>query len=109
MSGGHRSPTSAGGRQAKLFIGGISRHTTTKQLRDHFMKYGRVIDCVAMKEADGRSRGFGYVTFSSQAACDRVLSEAQNIDGRIVDVKRAVPEALGGGAAGAASSFKQGV
>lgn len=96
MSGGHRSPTSAGGRQAKLFIGGISRHTTTKQLRDHFMKYGRVIDCVAMKEADGRSRGFGYVTFSSQAACDRVLSEPQNIDGRIVDVKRAVPEGLGG-------------
>eukprot|EP00929_Paragymnodinium_shiwhaense_P093939 TRINITY_DN5426_c0_g1_i2.p1 TRINITY_DN5426_c0_g1~~TRINITY_DN5426_c0_g1_i2.p1 ORF type:complete len:519 (-),score=135.09 TRINITY_DN5426_c0_g1_i2:188-1744(-) len=94
---GHRSPNGPAGRQAaKLFIGGISRHTTTKQLRDHFMKYGRVIDCVAMKEADGRSRGFGYVTFSSQAACDRVLSEPQNIDGRIVDVKRAVPEGTGG-------------
>eukprot|EP00929_Paragymnodinium_shiwhaense_P086599 TRINITY_DN470_c0_g1_i1.p1 TRINITY_DN470_c0_g1~~TRINITY_DN470_c0_g1_i1.p1 ORF type:complete len:679 (-),score=192.21 TRINITY_DN470_c0_g1_i1:193-2229(-) len=97
VSGGQRSPMGAGGRQAKLFIGGISRNTTTKHLRDHFMKYGRVIDCVAMKEADGRSRGFGYVTFSSQAACDRALSEPQNIDGRIVDVKRAVPEGTDGG------------
>jgi len=79
-------------KATKLFIGGISRHTTTKQLQDHFSQYGRVIDCVAMKEPNGRSRGFGYVTFNSQAAAHSCLKEPQKIDGRLVDMKLAVPE-----------------
>lgn len=77
----------------KLFIGGISRRTTTKQLRDHFSKSGRVLDCVAMRTPDGRPRGFGYVTLDSPAAAERYLQEPQMIDDRIVDMKRAVPEA----------------
>jgi hypothetical protein len=76
----------------KLFIGGISRRTTTKQLRDHFSKSGRVLDCVAMRTPDGRPRGFGYVTLDSPAAAERLLAEPQVIDDRIVDMKRAVPE-----------------
>merc|ERR1719156_98154 len=76
----------------KLFIGGISRRTTTKQLRDHFSKSGRVLDCVAMRTPDGRPRGFGYVTLDSPAAAERYLQEPQMIDDRIVDMKLAVPE-----------------
>jgi len=83
-------------RPTKLFIGGISRHTTTKQLRDHFSQYGRVLDCVAMRQPDGRPRGFGYVTLDSPAAAERCLQEPQSIDGRIVDMKPAVPEGSGG-------------
>lgn len=88
------TPTSSGHVQpTKLFIGGISRRTTTKQLRDHFSKSGRVLDCVAMRTPDGRPRGFGYVTLDSPAAAERFLAEPQMIDDRIVDMKRAVPEA----------------
>lgn len=76
----------------KLFIGGISRHTTTKQLRDHFSQYGEVLDCIAMRGGDGRPRGFGYVTLDSPAAAQRCLCEPQLIDNRIVDMKLAVPE-----------------
>lgn len=93
-----------GVRPAKLFIGGITRHTTTKQLRDHFSRYGRVLDCVAMRQPDGRPRGFGYVTLDSPAAADRCLAEPQIIDSRVVDMKRAVPEGSGtptGASAGA--------
>jgi len=79
-------------RPAKLFIGGITRNTTTKQLRDHFSAYGRVLDCVAMRQPDGRPRGFGYVTLDSSAAADRCLAVPQIVDGRVVDMKRAVPE-----------------
>lgn len=82
----------AGGRPTKLFIGGISRHTTTKQLRDHFSQFGRVLDCVAMRQPDGRPRGFGYVTLDSPTAADQCLAEPQMIDNRIVDMKLAVPE-----------------
>jgi len=79
-------------RPTKLFIGGITRNTTTKQLRDHFSAYGRVLDCVAMRQPDGRPRGFGYVTLDSPQAADLCLAAPQVIDGRVVDMKRAVPE-----------------
>lgn len=79
-------------RPTKLFIGGITRNTTTKQLRDHFERFGRVLDCVAMRQPDGRPRGFGYVTLDSPKAADACLATPQVVDGRVVDLKRAVPE-----------------
>lgn len=82
----------AGVRPTKLFIGGISRRTTTKQLRDHFSKVGRVLDCVAMRQPDGRPRGFGYVTLDSPEAAEQFLLAPQMIDDRIVDIKPAVPD-----------------
>lgn len=79
-------------RPTKLFIGGITRNTSTKMLRDHFSCFGRVLDCVAMRQPDGRPRGFGYVTLDSPAAAAQCLSDPQVIDGRIVDLKPAVAE-----------------
>merc|ERR1719223_1225076 len=79
----------------KIFVGGITRGTTTKMLREHFAQFGRVSDCVAMRKADGSSRGFGYVTFDSPDAVNQCLSAPQLIDDRVVDLKRAVPEAAG--------------
>jgi len=76
---------------AKLFIGGLPRQTSTQQLRDHFSTHGRVVDCVVMRWSDGRSRGFGYITYDSAEAANEVLKTPQTLDGRIVDVKRAVP------------------
>jgi hypothetical protein len=79
-------------RPTKLFIGGISSNTSTKDMRAHFSQYGRVLDCVAMKRDDGRSRSFGYVTLDSPEAADKCIAVPQVIDSRVVDVKRAVPE-----------------
>eukprot|EP00930_Biecheleria_cincta_P004104 TRINITY_DN104_c0_g2_i1.p1 TRINITY_DN104_c0_g2~~TRINITY_DN104_c0_g2_i1.p1 ORF type:complete len:389 (+),score=83.72 TRINITY_DN104_c0_g2_i1:65-1231(+) len=76
----------------KLFIGGITKNTSTEVLRQHFCRYGRVLDCVAMRREDGRSRGFGYVTLDSSQAAECCLAAPQVIDGRVVDLKRAVPE-----------------
>ncbi|CAE7237753.1 unnamed protein product [Symbiodinium pilosum] len=74
----------------KLFVGGISAQTSTHALHSHFAKYGHVIDAVVMSR-DGKARGFGFVTFSSVVAAVNALSEPQWLDGRLVDVKRAVP------------------
>jgi len=91
-------------RPTKLFIGGISRHTTTKTLRDHFSNLGRVLDCVAMRTQDGHPRGFGYVTLDCPTAAEQCLCEPQVIDSRVVDMKLAVPE---GSSAGTATRTKQ--
>ncbi|CAJ1415776.1 unnamed protein product, partial [Effrenium voratum] len=40
---------------------------------------------------DGRSRGFGYVTFSEAQGAQGALNDSHQIGGRQVDVKRAVP------------------
>lgn len=74
----------------KLFVGGLSAHTTTEALRAHFARYGRIVDVVVMTK-QGRPRGFGFVAFEAQAAAAMALSEQQWLDGRYVDVKRAVP------------------
>jgi len=81
----HQCPT-------KLFIGGITKNTSTEVLRQHFCRFGRVLDCVAMRREDGQSRGFGYVTLDSAEAAEYCLAAPQVIDGRVVDLKRAVPE-----------------
>jgi len=78
------------GMPCKLFVGGVSAHTTTEALRGHFSKYGRIIDAVVMQK-NGRPRGFGFVTFDNPMPAECVLAEAQWLDGRLVDVKRAVP------------------
>jgi len=97
--GGSGSPTASQyepmimgsrGMPSKLFVGGVSAHTTTEALRNHFSKYGRIIDAVVMQK-NGRPRGFGFVTFDHPTPADCALAEAQWLDGRLVDVKRAVP------------------
>ncbi|CAE7520373.1 Rbp6 [Symbiodinium natans] len=65
--------------------------TTTQHLRDYFVKYGGIVDAVVLRWPDGRSRGFGYVTFSEAQGAQGALNDAHQIGGRQVDVKRAVP------------------
>lgn len=51
----------------KLFVGGISAQTTTEMLSRHFSRYGMLTDAVVMMR-QGRARGFGFVSFASEAA-----------------------------------------
>uniref|UniRef100_A0A7S1A933 RRM domain-containing protein n=1 Tax=Noctiluca scintillans TaxID=2966 RepID=A0A7S1A933_NOCSC len=75
----------------KLFLGGISPTTTKELIDDHFSKYGNVIDSVVMYK-DGKPRGFGFVTFDNLDAAYAALADEQFVDGRVVDVKEAVPQ-----------------
>lgn len=75
----------------KIFIGGLAHKTTTQHLRDSFGRFGSIVDAVVLRWPDGRSRGFGYVTFADSSAAAAVLRETHTLSGRDVDVKRAVP------------------
>ncbi|KAF1864135.1 hypothetical protein Lal_00048700 [Lupinus albus] len=76
----------------KLFIGGISWDTNEERLREYFSNYGEVVESVIMKDrTTGRARGFGFVLFSDPAVADVVIKEKHNIDGRMVEAKKAVP------------------
>ena len=84
----------------------------TEKLKEYFEVYGEVHDSVVMKDpVSKRSRGFGFITFTDINSVDSVLTafatsstssaiinenigslnHSSNIDGRRVEIKRAVP------------------
>ncbi|KAI3727333.1 hypothetical protein L1987_67146 [Smallanthus sonchifolius] len=76
----------------KLFVGGIAWETSQESFSNYFSNYGELTDSVIMMDKiTGRSRGFGFVTFTDPADTDKVLDQDHVIDGRPVEVKRTVP------------------
>ena len=51
----------------KLFVGGLSFETDDKALNEYFEKYGKITDCVVIREStSGKSKGFGFVTYENE-------------------------------------------
>lgn len=67
--------------------------TTDDALKGFYSQFGTVTDCVVMKDPHTRrSRGFGFVTYTSLEEVDAaMIARPHNIDGKVVDPKRAVP------------------
>ncbi|KAM3490578.1 hypothetical protein MY3957_006122 [Beauveria namnaoensis] len=79
-------------KTSKIFVGGVSQDTTDQEFRDFFAQFGRVIDATLMMDKDtGRPRGFGFVTFESEAGVDNCISIPLEIHGKPIEVKRAQP------------------
>ncbi|KAI1710349.1 RNA recognition motif domain-containing protein [Ditylenchus destructor] len=50
-----------------LFVGNLSPETTDESLKQYFSKFGQLTQCeVKIDRKTGQSRGFGFVSFSSQ-------------------------------------------
>ncbi|GMH17991.1 hypothetical protein Nepgr_019832 [Nepenthes gracilis] len=78
--------------RGKLFVGGISWETSEDILRDHFTQYGEVSSSVIAKDRiTGSPRGFGFVTFVDPSSADKALDDQHVIEGRTVEVKKAIP------------------
>ena len=46
----------------------------SEDLRQHFEKFGDISDCVvSLDSVTGRSKGFGFVTFSDSSVVDQVM------------------------------------
>lgn len=82
----------------KLFVGGLSRQTTDKELREYFSKFGE-IESVTVKvdPFTGQSRGFAFIVFSDPQTIDKLLSAGDHyINKRQVDPKRVSKKAQHG-------------
>ncbi|WRX16978.1 RNA recognition motif domain - like 10 [Theobroma cacao] len=88
---------------SKLFVGGISYSTDDQSLKEAFGKYGEVIEArVIVDRETGRSRGFGFVTYTSTEDASSALQalDGQVLHGRQVRVNYAAerpPRNFGGG------------
>ncbi|KAL4080194.1 glycine-rich rna binding protein [Scleroderma yunnanense] len=86
---------------AKIYVGNLSWGTTDDTLRQAFSQFGQVVDSIVMRDRDtGRSRGFGFVTYSTPQEADTAISNMheQELDGRRIKVNLAnARPATGGG------------
>ncbi|KAH9040881.1 hypothetical protein EDB83DRAFT_2677625 [Lactarius deliciosus] len=60
-------------------------------LRNHFSEFGEVDACTIVRDADGRSRGFAFLTFEDPASINAVMIPEHLLDGKAIDPKRAIP------------------
>merc|ERR1712227_1195418 len=79
------------GNEGKMFIGGLSKSTTTESLKAYFEGFGAVKDVsVKMDPMTQQSRGFGFVLFEDDSSIESVLAvNVHNLDGKKIDPKKA--------------------
>lgn len=65
--------------ERKLFVGGLSRYTTDKELREHFGKFGE-IESISIKidPYTGVSRGFAFIVFTNPKTIDKLLASGEH-------------------------------
>jgi cold-inducible RNA-binding protein len=84
----------------KLFVGGLSFNTTDDGLREGFARFGEITEAKVITDRDtGRSRGFGFVTFTDDAAASNAIAEMNGteFEGRNIKVNEAEDRGRGGG------------
>ena len=84
----------------KLFVGGLNWKTVDQELYEAFARFGQITEArVIMDRETGRSRGFGFVTFSDEGAADQAITEmnGQELGGRQIQVNEAQERGPRGG------------
>ena len=78
----------------QIFIANLSNHLTTEELKEYFSPYGEITHAFIAKDRETqRSRGFGFVTFSTEAAAQQAIQkmDGKKIEGRPARVMLARP------------------
>ncbi|XP_009384906.2 probable RNA-binding protein ARP1 isoform X1 [Musa acuminata AAA Group] len=61
----------------KVFVGGLAWETQKDALREHFEKYGEILEAVIISDkVTGRSKGYGFVTFKKAEAAKKACEDA---------------------------------
>ncbi len=93
----------------RLFCGGLAWATTTEDLQEAFEPFGEIVDAKVVSDREtGRSRGFGFVTFSTDeaAATARESMDGATLGGRTIRVDVA-QERQGGGGGGGGGGYRR--
>ena len=83
----------------KLFVGSLSWDTNDDGLHEAFAQFGEITEAKVICDRDsGRSRGFGFVTFTEDEAAEKALSAMNGfeLDGRPIRVDFAQDRRGGG-------------
>lgn|SRR5262245_35777639 len=87
----------------RLYVGNLAYSTTEDTLRNEFGKFGNVTSAlVVIDRVSGRSRGFGFVEFSTPEEGTQAINgmNGTSLDGREIVVNEARERQAGGGGGG---------
>ena len=87
----------------KLFIGSLAWATDSSSLQAAFERFGEIEEATVISDREtGRSRGFGFVTFTDEGPTQQAISEMNGteLDGRPIVVNEAKEQAPRGGGGG---------
>ncbi|XP_057989442.1 probable RNA-binding protein ARP1 isoform X2 [Hevea brasiliensis] len=66
--------------QTKVFVGGLAWETPKEAMKEHFDKYGEILEAVIISDkVTGRSKGYGFVTFKDAEAAKKACEDAAPI------------------------------
>jgi len=74
-------------RCVDLIVLGISYRSLEADVKKCFEAFGELIFCEIKRDANGQSRGFGFIRFKNYESQLAVINKRHFIDGRHVDVK----------------------
>ncbi len=77
-----------------MYVSNLSFNVQDEDLREFFTEYGEVVSAkVIMNKETGRSRGFGFVEMSDDAAAEKAMAELNGgmVEGRAISVTVAKP------------------
>ncbi|MHB8425680.1 MAG: RNA-binding protein [Phycisphaerae bacterium] len=89
--------------QNKLYVGNFPYTMDEAQLRGMFSPYGEISEVALIMDRDtGRPKGFGFITFATQAAAEKAQElNGKDVGGRPLKVNMATdkprPRSDGGG------------
>jgi RNA recognition motif-containing protein len=78
-----------------IYVSNLSFNIQDEDLREFFAPYGEVTSAKIINDREsGRSRGFGFVEMSDDAASKKAIAELDGaaIDGRTIKVMEAKPK-----------------
>ena len=78
----------------KVYVGNLPWSVDDEKLREMFSKFGDIEEATVIKDKfSGRSKGFGFVTFSEGASAIKAIEEMneKEMEGRQLRVNEAKP------------------
>ena len=87
----------------KLFVGNLNWETSDDGLYEAFAQFGEITEAKVISDREtGRSRGFGFVTFTDDEAAEKAISalDGTELDGRPIRVNEAQERRNRGGGGG---------
>ena len=78
----------------KLFVGNINWNASKEDLEEVFGEFGELEEVILIKDENGRSKGFGFVTFVNADDAQTAIQKlnGHDIDGRPLFVNEARPQ-----------------